>query len=196
MNIDFKNNISFQKSLVAKAKIIVNGRQESAEIFHLDKNEDMVVFKKNTDNQDWENNYYLADIQEVSPEEAATLRFKIYCIENKEKPLGYVYISSDFNNIEVDILETAPVHSTYNSKRTAKYIGETLLSFLATLAKKEGKNLTVEGIAPREKTKDFYFKQCGFKIADKDTGIIPYRLLDNLISQNEKHTGAKIELIG
>ena len=54
----------------------------------------------------------------------------------------------------------------------------------------------MEGISAREKTRDFYFKQCGFKIANKDTGIIPHHLLDTLISQNEKHTGGKIELIG
>ncbi|MBR5303527.1 MAG: hypothetical protein IKU37_01715 [Candidatus Gastranaerophilales bacterium] len=66
---------------------------------------------------------------------------------------------------------------------------------MATLAQSENKDLIITDIADKEKTKTFY-QQCGFRNRGKDSAILSHNRLGNLISNNEKHTGNKIELIG
>jgi hypothetical protein len=64
------------------------------------------------------------------------------------------------------------------------------------MAQDEEKDLTISEVADREKTKNFYYNQCGFKNLGKNNAKLPYNRLGNLIQQNEKHTGKRIELIG
>lgn len=145
--------------------------------------------------RNWDGNFYRKNFITFCPEVEGNTSRSLYTLENDKEVLGCVEIKRKKDNMEVFLLEVAPAHSLYNPNRKTKYIGETLLSFLATLAQSENKDLIIIDIADREKTKTFY-QQCGFKNCGKDSAILSYNRLDNLISQNEIHTGAKIELIG
>lgn len=199
MNISLKQNIynlSFQKKLVAKAKILKEGKPSPVQIYHIDKNEDMNALEDALYQKHWDGNFYRPNIIAFCPEIEGAMEYELYTLESNQKTLGCTIIKKNPNNIQVDFLETAPLYSSYSSNRNGKYIGETLLTFLATLAQKEGKDLTINEVADREKTKVFYYTICGFKNIGKCTAKLPYNRLGNLISQNERHTGKQIEIIG
>ena len=96
------------------------------------------------------------------------------------------------------LLETAPKLVSWNTKNFSqyKYIGETLISFLAKKCLKEKKlHLDVE---PSVSAEHFYTQNCFFKKPrDIDSSYSLRRSkFKKIIVQNEEHTSSKIRFVG
>lgn len=194
MNINFKNNINFQKRLVAQGGILTNGKTDSVNIYHLDEHEDVSDLKKASKTPEWKGNYYL-DKEAIKSWDLHSSLYNIFTIENENKDILCYAIVDDIGSKAVNIafIETAPKISCYNqANRKSKYIGETMLAFLASKLNK--RDLTAKLIAQRPQTINFY-NHCGFKKYKSHGGIIENDQARVLINKNFKHTGKKIELI-
>ena len=116
--------------------------------------------------------------------------------DSKGNILGLSEITSHKDVVFLDYLETAPRYSINNkSKRTFKYIGETMISFIASLCKRDNKDLDIPDVAERQTTEDFYYEDCGFMHENYHEAKMYNKRLGNLIAHNEQHTGSRIELI-
>ena len=196
MNITSVRNINFQKTLKAKAAIQHEGEIRSVDIFCIDDDKDVSALEKQADFWDWNRSFYLPEIFAFCPSTSSEMRYQLYTLELDGKLLAYSIIHKTEDDIEVELLEVAPAYSVYNTERKTKYVGETMMSFLASVAKKEGKKVSITEVADREKTKNFYFQLCGFDELPDKQALLSGCKLDNLISNNQGHTGKKIELIG
>ena len=190
------SNINFQKRLVGKAKIPNGKKQQTVNIYHLDNEKDEEIFEKAMSSKKWIGAYYLPDLNVLFG-----CDFKVnsyYVMTDKKGSLlcASVVDESNKKNNELAFIETAPTLSKYNSPaRKMKFIGETMLAFIAKKGRQEKKGLYVPNVADREKTKEFYFSQCGFIPSGKEGAKISLGAIDSLIRKNEAHTGGKIEIL-
>lgn len=193
-SIQNTNSINFQKKLVAKAGIITDGKTEDVNIYRLDKRRDIRDIRKALNNPIWEGNYYL-NCELFKHWNGYRHLGHIYTIEDKNKNIlcySVIYNKGLFNK-SLELIETAPKISRYNKKdRKSKYIGETMLAFIAS--KLKGKNLDVPYVNQEFLTKSFY-TYCNFELGDRYGAILKKDNAKKLIEQNFQHTGKKIELI-
>ncbi len=191
------NNIAFQKRLAARANVLSkDGNAKQVSIYELDEGNDVKYLENALFDEKWKNNYYL---------EGATVFF-----DDDYKNVKYYTMEDDANNLlcysildeknrsrnKLSCIETMPSQSSYREgKRGLKYIGETMLAFLAKETKRQGKDLYISSIAKRPKTVHFYFNQCRFNPCEKRNAKLGLSDLKAFINQNEKHTKGKIHLI-
>lgn len=193
------NNISFQKTLEAKAHILKDGEPMPCNIYSID-SDDKNYFIENLPG--WENSKYYKKASAL----ASTLtqnnkrrREDIFVLEDeKEKCLGFVITSESSGKLKnIDFLEVIPKYAGENKDKGVKYIGETILAFLAKKIKKS--NLSELFIFSADSSaKNFYTKKCGFddeKHIIINTVYLPREKFDKLIEQNAKHTKGEIEII-
>ena len=195
MRINNLNNISFLKTIRGKGAIVKDGTSTPVSIFEYDKKEDLINFESLKRKQSWRGSYYLADMI-CFGEKYMDQGFKIHTLEDgKNSILAYAVSQDEGENLNILLLETAPKLSLYNSNRKERYIGETMVAFLAQHALSQGKNLTVDQVADRPKTSDFYFSLCKFSRLGDEGAILKRKTAPKLLQDNEVHTGKKIELI-
>lgn len=112
--------------------------------------------------------------------------------------LGYAEIDTkNPQRNELKYIETKKDLSYKNQSRKTKYIGETIVSFLLGLTKKSPQK---DFVVPHTlcSAEGFYIDKCGFKHYEKGSVVSTYKPkeeFDDLIFQNEKHTGSKIEFL-
>lgn len=193
------NNTAFQKRFAAKANILSkDDKVQRVNIYHLNKKKDVKYLEQALKQNEWKGSYYL---------DSATICFdddykdvKYYIMEDTEHNVLCFSIFHDKDKIynALSCIETAPGQSCYSTeKRGLKYIGETMLAFLAEKTKKQGKDLRALSVAKRPKTQQFYFKQCGFSKDGERNAKLEYSQLDDFINKNANHTkgGVKISFV-
>ena len=192
------SNISFQKKLVAKASVSVADATDKnipCKIYKLSSEKDKKYFDKMPNIADWENSEFLDDFKrELKFEDKYS---EIYSIEDKnENCLGLMELLDDVKSEmkSVIYLETCPVNASTNENRKVKYVGESLLAFVAALAKKrKTKVLTVPVFL--SSAESFYKDKCGFE-QGFSCGLNMFEdKYNQLIDGNAKHTGHKIKLV-
>ena len=187
-------NISFQKKLVAKAMVQKESMPEEVKIYQLDEQKDIMDLKKASEDRNWYGSFYLDEICEEGS--YFIENYDVFTMETKDKKV-ICYSVVDNNRkkeTRLNFIETAPKLSCYNKgNRTFKYIGETMMAFIAKQGSK--KDFVVGTVADREKTKNFYFRNCKFSPHKTKGAILEQQKLDKFIKANEAHTGKTIELI-
>lgn len=199
-NIIFSfNNVTFQKRLVAKANILSRDNStHRVNIYHLNRKKDVKYLEQALSKDEWRDNFYLNNATICFDDDYKDVKY--YTIEDTEHNTLCFSIFNDKDKIHNTLsrIETAPEQSCYSKeKRGFKYIGETMLAFLAEKTKKQGKDLLATNIAKRPKTQQFYFEQCGFSKDGERNAKLEYSQLDNFIKRNADHTkgGIKISLM-
>lgn len=198
------NNISFKKRLVATCKVKnESGDNLDCKIYQLDSKKDKNYFKKLEKDSNWDEAKYLDDMDDelrycIKMDAFDTNSF--FTLENQNgECLGYSELFHTDKKFSVDILETNPKYRFGKEKRNLKYVGETLLSFLANIAKKM--NINDFSLTATTNACKFYTEKCFFKKDNSaEWGIkflrLPPKNYDKLIQQNEAHCGEAIEIIG
>jgi len=194
MKINNMQSVSFQKKLIGLGAIKQEDISKVVKFFQLDEVSDILDLKKARKTPNWFGNFYLNDV--VKGNGYYIQKFDVFTMEDEaQNILGFSVLERSGPRTELAIIETAPKLSCYQEKRTTKYIGETMMAFIAKLS--GNKDIVVTDIAQRPKTKNFYFSQCRFsKILFSESAILKRRNFKKLINANETHTGKKVELIG
>ncbi len=192
-------SILFQKKLVASCSVNQkNNGSRPCLIYKLDPNEDKHYLYDLSDNPNWWASRFLYLLQSeldcLSFENKNDAYFSIYSMEdNKGECLALSEIIDCGDSYFLNLLETSPAHSSKSEKSELKYIGESFLSFLASLAKNNNKNnITLASI---DTALEFYTK-CHFSKQDEGKLLsIEKEDFDKLIKQNEKHCGNSVNII-
>ncbi|MBQ8635470.1 hypothetical protein IJX73_03865 [bacterium] len=194
LNASNFTNISFAKKLVAKCHIGDKENSCEANIYHLDRESDYLLFRKIKDTRNWDNSFYFLTIMN---EFCSDYNKSQYYVMEDEKgdAICFSKTSKTKKKTDLEYIETMPKISTNNPRRIMKYVGETMLAFLVLVSDSENKVLNVPNVANREKTKKFYFEQCGFKKNGKHAAYMPKDRTHEFAEQNKCHTGSKIEII-
>lgn len=189
------NNLSFQKRLIANCKIVDKGKSVPCQIYELSKRDDVDYFQSLLKDRSWKGQGFVEYINDIFSHSCCN-DAKYYAIENaKNKKLGFCQIYQEPNQYdELEIIEVMPKAAHDNSSRTAKYIGETLITFLVEKAKKEGKKSFVVPVSIPD-ARDFY-KNCGFERYGDCSFLMKAKNFDNLINKNIEHTGSAIDFVG
>ena len=194
-------NITFGKTLAAKAAIVGKWGSEPCNIYKLNLPEDAgYYYKMLKTNPDWaECRFVGLNMKEFL---ANQKNMEFFVLEDSsEQGLGYVTIEHYTNsekkkNTNVEFLETCPAYIGQKRKREKKYIGETLLAFIAAKSKKENK-YSVRIPSPTSSALPFYRNNCGFRDEEVDKALVLHSdKFDTLLKDNAKHTDCKVELIG
>lgn len=196
-----KGFISFKKSLVANCSVLHTSQGSiPCSVYKLSEKEDSDYFELLPNKTDWDDARYLCYLMQDLKVLSDFPYFSIYTLENKRGDcLGYTEIAENSNDsYEILLLETAPKFISKNTKSTKqyRYIGETLIAFLAKKSMKEKKSFL--DVEPSVTAEQFYTHNCFFK-KPKDNDN-PYFLqrskYKKIIAQNEKHTSSKIRFVG
>ncbi len=194
MNLNKLQNVSFQKKLVAYANVIKNKQPYPCTIFKLEKGTDSDYFTKQ--GQIWKKAKYLQPVEAELEGDFCNLHTgdsEIFVLENPNgKCLGYCHQDTLNKGNEVITLEVHPRYRYENKERTIKYIGETLLAFLAKLSQQQKKS-TLKIDHATKNSRPFYTKKCGFN--NENSPELDKGSFNALIKQNEKHTKGKIAFI-
>ena len=198
MKIQKTNNLSFQKRLAAKSAVLQNGTPKKVYIYELDKPDDSICLYKAYYDKNWQDNNYLNDIiYDFEDSYVRNINDKYFVMEDEDKKVLCISVLSTSNKRQntLDYIETAPRLSCYNEdSRPMKYIGETMVAFLAKLTQQQEKNLYVCSIRQKAHTINFY-RHCGFKEINRSNAYMTNSGFCNLINLNETNTGSKIEII-
>ena len=188
------HKINFEKKLIGLGAIKQEDISKAVKFFQLDELSDMKDLKKARKTTEWVGNYYLNDLVEGS--DYFHKRFDIITMEDEaQNVIAYSMLSRSGEQTIISTLEAAPKYSCYRENRTRKFIGESMMAFIAALSGE--KSVKAPDIAFRKKTRDFYFSQCFFtQVPFSDDGVLMKKNLKKLIKSNEAHTGKKVELIG
>ncbi len=195
MRINSLTSPLFQKKLVATCSVLKNNRPEQCCIYQLDKEKDKNYFKKLSRKNGWKKAHYLAGANKQIKNEKDTV---FYVMEDvKEKCLGYCIMSNSNGKYGHDLLylEVKPACTNKNGERKIKYVGETLITFLTDVLKRDNKNsLSVSSMANR--ARNFYLQKCGFR-QNKEyrSAIIELDGFKELEQKNIMHTGSKIDFM-
>ncbi|MBQ4122890.1 hypothetical protein IJD44_04110 [bacterium] len=191
------NKISFKKELVAKTSLCSKKEGEvPCSIYRLEEDIDKHYFFKINNFQDWDSaDYFSFMAYSTSILNALCHDDKdFYVLENNDGDcLSCAQVSKSKNNYTLDIIETVPKYTNPYSKRNSspiKYIGQTMVAFLAKLAQKNEKEY-IRVISTID-TKPYYTDVCFF---DEDPLVLYSRKFSELIEKNEENTNSKIELV-
>jgi hypothetical protein len=194
MQVNF-SNISFKKRLAANCAVLNNNAQsEPCSIYRILPDEDEDYFKKLQNDENWQNSDFLEFAISELPMLKHDKRYKMYSIENRNgNCLGFAEIQDGKDFIQIENLETAPKFA-HNKKSKYKYIGETLVTFSTKLAQLLNKSILK--VNPADEAIGFYSQKCGMEY-DDDRVIceLPKKQYNDLILQNEKHTGCSLEIV-
>jgi len=187
----FKN--SFTSRLVAKTSHESGCKRKEYKIYQLNKDDDAHYFDDMI--SDWPCPMLVQDARWEFFERRKADEF--YVLENSNKEiLAFAKISNHKKDcVELDLIETKPWLAFRHSNRKSKYIGETMLSFLLKRTQME-KNKFFKAPHCISIAQGFYEK-CGFEHDEVEARKMfkTRETFDELIEQNEKHTGSKIELL-
>jgi len=192
--------IGFQKTLKAKCVFKQGKDERHCSIYKLDSAQDKDYFKKLMNKGYWEGAKFLRTMDRHAQHDCTNSRINdIFVIEDDySNCLGYMRLDN-YKESEIDLthLETVPIYSHRNPRRKFKYIGESLITFLIGLAKRQNKKRIYIPYIMAD-ARDFYFKKCKFKsigtIENSKAELKNTNFL-KLEKQNTFHTGTKIELI-
>ena len=194
-NINFNiKSFNFAKTLRGVGAIKSEFGQEEVRIYHLDEVQDKKDLLKARKSPIWKGSYYLDDTAVFA--DSYIKNYSVYSMENSSGDLLCYSVVDNNRSKEsrLRLIETAPKYSCYNRlQRNAKYIGETMMAFIAAQSGK--KKFTIAEVANRQTTKDFYYKGCKFIPHKIHGAILPDCNLRKLIDKNANHTGKKIEVI-
>ena len=199
------NNVSFQKKLMAKCSVIKYDEPIDCRIYSLeaDKKQDRNYFKNLEEDRIWQDNYFVSSLNVAinnkftSPNDYYK-SVDIFVLEDRDEScLGYCEIDRvQKRRMSLNYLETAPeyVNDRKNKKSNIRYIGESIISFLVLLAKKEDKNLTVW--TPSDSARPFYQKKIGFNSPRVNYVLsLDRNLYDTVVNKNKAHTTTGVVLL-
>ena len=198
MNVSHHNNlISFKKSLVAKTAVVKDGKTKDCKIFVLDKEKDKDYFLKLVQTPEWRGSGFIYRMHSLMFNPDAAEKFFVL-EDNEENCLGYMQVheQDDYSYKKVNYIETCPTYRNDKKKSSVKYVGETLLSFMANLSKKFDTSVLVVS-SPMERARKFYEEKCGFDYQDYGSfsiEVLRSSRYDKLIKNNENHTKSKMVL--
>ena len=207
-------NLSFQKRLVAKANVLKDKQPCPVSIYKLTKKEDKDYFENLSFDREWGLSNFVEDIAYDFKRSKYLKIFRgkeleFYSVEDKNGTcLGIVEVD-DSKKYKQNILyiESIPEnskkrevsHSLEKEKLQYRYIGETMLAFLAKQQQNKIKPKQIVVKSPLVQARNFYLKSY-FCFDDKEMFLgsmhLPFENEDCLIEDNEKHTQSKIEIIG
>ena len=203
MKINSINNfISFKKQLVATGAYLSNGESRPCFFYQLKGEEDKLYLENVLRTDEWQN---VELVDSLTDNMVNFSNDEFYSIEDsKGNCLGATEIYDEtiegMDTKSIHIIETCPKFSTKNEQRNVKYIGESILAFIAKLCKNENKEMIYIPNADTS-AKPFYKDKCFFEektVAD-EYGELPVFLMDeafdDLITQNENHTQEQIEFV-
>lgn len=196
MNISPVNfNISFGKKLTAKAAVIENREKLPCRIYKLSTEKDADYFEEIRNAEDWKSAEFIKPLKNILSDISEYEEF--YALEDKnDNCLGVICLveNKKTKRKSVSYIETCPKDAYENTERNIKYVGETLLSFVTALAKKDKSRLLSIPVA-LQSAEAFYTEKCGFI----NRGIAGMTLFpeqyENLLKQNEEHTKSKIKFV-
>ena len=196
MQINSVSKISFQKTLVGHCNVIKDNKPEKCDIYKLDEFEEMEYFNNSQRKKDWQNAYYWNRYTQSGymPKESG----EIFVLEEDDKCIGYVDISCDYPGMSIDFFEANPKYKGSDKNKKIKYIGESIIAFLAHKAQKE-KIPFISVFAWSVGADKFYVNKCGFdknKVSKIDFLLLNEDKYQDIISQNEVHTKGKMEIYG
>lgn len=189
-------NLNFQKRLVASATIQRNNKPQEVKIFHLNEPNDNEILERALNTKEWMGTYYLPDLNVTFLNDFE--QNKYYVMEDKKGKLLCASVVNERGKKKnkLEYIETAPRLSKYNKgERSAKFIGETMLAFIAKKGKKDKKELVIPNVAQRPETKKFYFDQCRCNPAGQRGAKMPFGVIDFFVKRNESHTKGVIEIL-
>ena len=189
-------NLNFQKRLVASATIQRNNKPQEVKIFHLNEPNDNEILERALNTKEWMGTYYLPDLNITFLNDFE--QNKYYVMEDKKGKLLCASVVNERGKKKnkLEYIETAPRLSKYNKgERSAKFIGETMLAFIAKNGKKDKKELVIPNVAQRSETKKFYFDQCRCNPAGQRGAKMPFGVIDFFVKRNESHTKGVIEIL-
>lgn len=199
--LNFNNNfnkINFQKKLIAKTyPVDKNNKVSQYKFYQLEPDKDTDYFT-NVIN-DWQDGILLLDT--LSNFHECSKYHKFYVIEDENKKcLGYAQINLPKNSKDIELvnLETKPSLAHRNNKGKSKYIGETMLGFLAKITAENPQRNNFAIPHALLGNEEFYIEKCNFHKYKHGKVLSlhkPQDEFEDLISQNEKHTGKRIEFV-
>lgn len=194
------NNInyspSFQKKLIATTSLKNCGEKMPCNIYLLNSSEDEDYLIDQVNETPWADAYYFSTICKDFIENKYYTHPLVgfYSMEDEDGNCLAIleeikYSSGSRRSIE--FLEVVPTHAERTSNRKIKYIGETMVAFLAALSDKKSELFV--GL-PADDAKFFWYN-LGFEKKNKRyvSMSLPVNKLDALVKRNEEHTGSKIE---
>ena len=204
---NISNSMHFQKTLKADCKVLNSSTKEpvNCKIWELDKEEDKDYFKNLEKDQNWQDAIFLKNQVEDFDKWLSETDRHYYTIEDEnEKCLGYTLTENEDDECKIIFLETATSFKNDIPKERGKrykYIGETLLSFVAKKTQEAGgKEISLRSMPTAI---SFYEEKCGFKrkrlILEVPSlphfeMVLDKSKFDSLINQNETHTTSKINI--
>ncbi len=189
-------NLNFQKRLVASATIQRNNKPQEVKIFHLNEPNDNEILERALNTKEWMGTYYLPDLNITFLNDFE--QNKYYVMEDKKGKLLCASVVNERGKKKnkLEYIETAPRLSKYNKgERSAKFIGETMLAFIAKKGRKNKKELVIPNVAQRPETKKFYFDQCRCAPSGQRGAKMPIGTIDFFVKRNESHTKGVIEIL-
>jgi len=193
MKISRKQDLSFQKKLMAKCAIKGSNGQVPCSIYKIEE-KDKDYFIHLIYKPGWKN-YLYATI--LDGDIRRGLADDMFVLEDKNSNcLAFAEVSTmsrEKNSLE--FIEVKPVNRAKNDKRKKQYIGETLLNFISQLTKKSGKE--VLSVPHADPDAFVFYAKCFFNPTDKTHNfMISGDDMDKLKEQNFVHTGKEIDFTG
>lgn len=187
---------SFGKKLVGTCQIkSSNDEAQCCKIYELTPQRDKFYFHKLKNNPNWQDNKYLGIMDGLMQSPAPSTNSRAFCIEKDNECLGYVRTQENGDKTQIDYLETCPKYQTKNKQRNTQNIGQTLLAFIITLAKKDEKE-EIRIPYPAKSAIPFYKKKFNFRTEDIGTKklILDEDKFDKALEKYNKNTGVNLEL--
>jgi len=183
------NGLSFQKKLKARCHIVQDGFNVPCRIYELEKGKDENYFEKLIFHRDWQNSRYIMKADDAINDDNNK---DVFVLENENKKcLGFCVTNDYKDGKNLEYIETIPKQKAKNKKRNMRYIGETLIAFLASTYK--DKDFYIKSVL--QDAMPFY-ESCNFKYSDDED--YDYKIDENekrgVIRINEAHTSEPLEL--
>lgn len=192
---------SFQKKLLAKTELKQAEEKVPCNFYLLDSVDDEDYIVKQSNTCEWYDSIYFSLIASDYADGKYYLspNVSFYTMEDENgnclAAIEELKHSDGYRNIE--LIEVAPIHSERNSYRQIKYIGETMVSFLASLIRKENPEEKLCVSFPADDVK-FFWKKLGFekRFGSSSELIISEENTNALLERNQQHNDSKIEFVG
>ena len=192
MKISPKQNIYFLKKLIAKCDIKDNKSNTPCSFYQLE-DEDRDYFIKLVHKKGWRDYLYAMLIDGDMRRKNVD---KIYVLEDEKSDcLGYMKVDTNFEDANsIEFIEVKPDCRANKSWGQKRYIGETMLNFLAQLTKLTEKSFLSVPYPDRDAVG--FYKKCYFTPKGQGRAcMLTEDNMDKLKEQNYTHTGSKIEFV-